>query len=157
MENRMNIHIEKGIRQADNKKIVGWTNARNPEFLCQYAGDKWTFPLSEIQVSKERASIYSILRGREFMGMIQVLVQDRDRIHIGRFLINPDEAGKGIGTAALKSFCKILFEEMKAEAITLNVAETNDAAQKCYQKCGFTVLKKECRNGKNIWKMVLIQ
>ena len=95
--------------------------------------------------------------GREFIGMIQVLAQDGNRIHIGRFLLNPDEAGKGIGTAALKSFCKILFEEMKAEAITLNVAETNDAAQKCYQKCGFTVLKKECRNGKNIWKMVLIQ
>ena len=89
--------------------------------------------------------------------MIQVLAQDGNRIHIGRFLLNPDEVGKGIGTAALTSFCKILFREMKAEAITLNVAETNDAAQKCYQKCGFTVLKKECRNGKNIRKMVLIQ
>ena len=40
---------------------------------------------------------------------------------------------------------------------TNDAAETNDAAQKCYQKCGFTVLKKECRNGKNIRKMVLIQ
>ena len=43
----MNIHIEKGIRQADIKEIVRWTNTRNPEFLCQYAGDKWSFPLSE--------------------------------------------------------------------------------------------------------------
>lgn len=105
----MNIHIEKGIRQADIKKIVRWTNARNSEFLCQYAGDKWSFPLSETQVSEERDSIYSILRGREFIGMIQVLAQDGNRIHIGRFLLNPDEAGKGIGTAALTSFCKILF------------------------------------------------
>ena len=98
----MNIHIKKGIRQADIKKIVRWTNTRNSEFLRQYAGDKWSFPLSEMQVSEEQDSIYSILRDKEFIGMIQVIKQEQDRVHIGRFLLNPNKTGKGIGTEALK-------------------------------------------------------
>ena len=109
----MNIHIKKGIRQADIKKMVRWTNTRNSEFLRQYAGDKWSFPLSEMQVSEEQ-----------------------DRVHIGRFLLNPNKTGKGIGTEALNNFCKILFNEGKIGIITLNVAEFNKSARRCYEKCG---------------------
>ena len=153
----MNIHIEKGIRQEDIKKIVRWTNARNPEFLCQYAGDKWSFPLSEMQVSEEQDSIYSILRDKEFIGMIQVIKQEQDRAHIGRFLLNPNKTGKGVGTEALKNFCKILFDDEKIGIITLNVAEFNKSAQRCYEKCGFTIYDEMYKNGNRTLKMRLIR
>ncbi len=153
----MNIHIEKGIRQADIKKIVRWTNTRNPEFLCQYAGDKWSFPLSEMQVSEEQDSIYSILRDKEFIGMIQVIKQEQDRAHIGRFLLNPNKTGKGVGTEALKNFCKILFDDEKIGIITLNVAEFNKSAQRCYEKCGFTVYGERHKTGNRTLKMWLVR
>ena len=153
----MNIHIEKGIRQADIKKIVRWTNTRNPEFLCQYAGDKWSFPLSEMQVSEEQDSIYSILRDKEFIGMIQVIKQEQDRAHIGRFLLNPNKTGKGVGTEALKNFCKILFDDEKIGIITLNVAEFNKSAQRCYEKFGFTVYGERHKTGNRNLKMWLVR
>ncbi len=130
----MNIHIKKGIRQADIKKIVRWTNTRNSEFLRQYAGDKWSFPLSEMQVSEEQ-----------------------DRVHIGRFLLNPNKTGKGIGTEALNNFCKILFNEGKIGIITLNVAEFNKSARRCYEKCGFTVYDERYKNGNRTLKMWLVR
>ena len=130
----MNIHIKKGIRQADIKKIVRWTNTRNSEFLRQYAGDKWSFPLSEMQVSEEQ-----------------------DRVHIGRFLLNPNKTGKGIGTEALNNFCKILFDEGKIGIITLNVAEFNKSARRCYEKCGFTVYDERYKNGNRTLKMWLVR
>lgn len=153
----MNIHIKKGIRQADIKKIVRWTNTRNSEFLRQYAGDKWSFPLSEMQVSEEQDSIYSILRDKEFIGMIQVIKQEQDRVHIGRFLLNPNKTGKGIGTEALNNFCKILFNEGKIGIITLNVAEFNKSARRCYEKCGFTVYGEGYKNGNRTLKMRLVR
>lgn len=154
-EKVIDMHIEKGIRQSDIRKVVKWTNLRDSDFLKQYAGDKWSFPLSEVQVAAEKESIYSILIGKVFIGMIQVLKQDQSSVHIGRFLLNPEETGRGIGTRALKYFCRIPFEERNLEFITLNVAETNKAAQRCYQKCGFTIIQKESRNGNSILKMVL--
>ena len=130
----MNIQIKKGIRQEDIKKIVRWTNTRNSEFLRQYAGDKWSFPLSEMQVSEEQ-----------------------DRVHIGRFLLNPNKTGKGIGTEALNNFCKILFNEGKIGIITLNVAEFNKSARRCYEKCGFTVYDERYKNGNRTLKMWLVR
>ena len=148
---------KKGIRQADIKKIVRWTNTRNSEFLRQYAGDKWSFPLSEMQVSEEQDSIYSILRDKEFIGMIQVIKQEQDRVHIGRFLLNPNKTGKGIGTEALNNFCKILFNEGKIGIITLSVAEFNKSARRCYEKCGFTVYDERYKNGNRTLKMWLVR
>lgn len=153
----MNIRIKKGIRQPDIRKIVRWTNARNAEFLRQYAGDKWNFPLSEMQVFSEKDSIYSIMMEQDFIGMIQVLEQEEDTIHIGRFLLNPAKTGKGIGTEVLNNFCKILFEDRKIGAITLNVAEFNKSAQRCYEKCGFIIYDEMYKNGNRTLKMRLVR
>lgn len=151
------IHIEKGIRKNNIRKIVEWTNAKDYAFLSQYAGDKWDFPLSENQVSREKDSIYSIMMEKEFIGMIQVLDQEKDTIHIGRFLLNPAKTGKGIGTEALNNFCKILFDDGKIEIITLNVAEFNKSAQRCCEKCGFIVYDERYKNGNRTLKMRLVR
>lgn len=60
-EKVIDMHIEKGIRQSDIRKVVKWTNLRDSDFLKQYAGDKWSFPLSEVQVAAEKESIILFL------------------------------------------------------------------------------------------------
>ena len=110
-----------------------------------------------MQVSEEHDSIYSIMMEKEFIGMIQVIKQEQDRVHIGRFLLNPNKTGKGIGTEALNNFCKILFDEGKIGIITLNVAELNKSARRCYEKCGFTIYDEMYKNGNRTLKMQLVR
>ena len=41
----------------------------------------------------------------------------------------------------------IRFDDGKIGIITLNVAEFNKSAQRCYEKCGFTIYDEMYKNG----------
>ena len=143
------IHLNNGLSENDIDLILDWTNSKDAEFLRQFAGEKWSYPLTKKQIQNESGSIYSIFQDDKFVGMIQVISKENDNAHIGRFLLNPNETGKGIGTTALKLFCKQLFDsDIELKSITLNVREVNKAAQRCYAKCGFMVSKEFWENGK---------
>lgn len=51
----------------------------------------------------------------------------------------------------------IRFDDGKIGIITLNVAEFNKSAQRCYEKCGFTIYDEMYKNGNRTLKMRLIR
>ena len=134
-----NIKIIKGINDKNKNDIVKWTNEKGKGFLEQWAGKSLDFPLTESQID-DLKDIYSIFCENEFVGIIQKIRKEHDNIHIGRFLINPELAGKGLGKRALIEFINLIFQDEDVNSITLNVFDYNVGAKKLYEKVGFEVV-----------------
>ena len=134
-----NIKIIDGINDNNKNDIVKWTNEKGRNFLEQWAGKSLDFPLMESQID-DLKDIYSIFCENEFVGIIQKIRKEHDNIHIGRFLINPELAGKGLGKRALIEFINLIFQDEDVNSITLNVFDYNAGAKKLYEKVGFKVV-----------------
>lgn len=134
-----NIKIIDGIHDNNKNDIVKWTNEKGKDFLEQWAGKSLNFPLTESQID-DLKNIYSIFFENEFVGIIQKIRKEMNNIHIGRFLINPELTGKGLGKRALLEFINLIFQEKNVNSITLNVFDYNVGAKKLYEKVGFKVV-----------------
>ena len=134
-----NIKIINGINDNNKNDIVKWTNEKGKDFLEQWAGKSLDFPLTESQIDGLK-DIYSIFCKNEFVGIIQEIRKEMNNIHIGRFLINPEFTGKGLGKRALLEFINLIFQEKNVNSITLNVFDYNVGAKKLYEKVGFIVV-----------------
>ena len=134
-----NIKIIDGINDKNKNDIVKWTNEKGKDFLKQWAGANLDFPLTESQID-DLKNIYSIFCENEFVGIIQKIRKEMNNIHIGRFLINPELTGKGLGKRALIEFINLIFQNEDVNSITLNVFDYNVRAKKLYEKVGFKVV-----------------
>lgn len=134
-----NIKIIDGIKDNNKNDIVKWTNEKGKGFLEQWAGKSLDFPLTESQID-DLKDIYSIFCENEFVGIIQKIRKEMNNIHIGRFLINPELTGKGLGKRALIEFINLIFQDEGVNSITLNVFDYNVGAKKLYEKVGFIVV-----------------
>ena len=134
-----NIKIIDGINDNNKNDIVKWTNQKGKDFLEQWAGASLDFPLAIGQIDK-LDNIYSIFCENEFVGIIQKIRKEHDNIHIGRFLINPELTGRGLGKRALIEFINLIFQDEDVNSITLNVFDYNAGAKKLYEKIGFKVV-----------------
>ena len=134
-----NIEIIDGINDKNKNDIVKWTNEKGKDFLEQWAGKSLDFPLTESQID-DLKDIYSIFCENEFVGIIQQIRKEHDNIHIGRFLINPELTGRGLGKRALIEFINLIFQDENVNSITLNVFDYNAEAKKLYEKVGFKVV-----------------
>ena len=134
-----NIKIINGINDNNKNDIVKWTNEKGKDFLEQWAGKILDFPLTESQID-DLKDIYSIFCENEFVGIIQKIRKEMNNIHIGRFLINPELTGKGLGKKALIEFINLIFQDEDVNSITLNVFDYNVGAKKLYEKVGFKVV-----------------
>lgn len=133
------MELRKGLSREDVGKVMRWTNSRGADFLMQWAGPKLFFPLTGPQLDPISDSLFSFYRDGTFVGMIQVLRREGGNAHIGRFLLDPDQTGRGMGTEALQLFCRTLFEDRGLTSVTLNVFKFNAQALNCYRKCGFEI------------------
>ena len=129
------IKIMAGISDKNKNHIVEWTNGKGKDFLEQWAGANLDFPLTVSQIEK-LDNIYSIFYENEFVGIIQKIREDVNNVHIGRFLINPEFTGKGIGEKALLEFINLIFQSESVNSVTLNVFDYNVGARKLYEKVG---------------------
>ena len=133
------IEIKAGISDKNKNDIVKWTNEKGKAFLEQWAGANLDFPLVIGQIDK-LDNVYSIFCENEFVGIIQKIRKEMDNVHIGRFLINPELTGKGLGKRALIEFINLIFQDEGVNSITLNVFDYNVGAKKLYEKVGFIVV-----------------
>ena len=133
------IEIKAGISDKNKNDIVKWTNEKGRNFLEQWTGKSLNFPLTESQID-DLKDIYSIFCENEFVGIIQKIRKEMDNVHIGRFLINPELTGKGLGKRALIEFINLIFQDEDVNSITLNVFDYNAGAKKLYEKVGFKVV-----------------
>ena len=135
------IRLVRGLTPEHMRSLLKWANSGGEAFLRQFAGPKWRYPLTEAQVAAEMEEILSIMDGGAFVGIIQRFARRDRSVHLGRFLIDPERKGAGIGTEALKRLCREIFSEGDEDSISLNVYLSNAPARRCYEKCGFRVVR----------------
>ena len=136
----MKIHFEKGLQIENAQLICQWSNSLGKAFQEQWMGTMISFPLT-IQVLQDLEGIFSIFEGQEFVGLIQKIRLEDSNLHIGRFFINPQKQGQGLGSHALRKFVSLSFENGDIDSVSLNVYEANQSAQKLYQKEGFEIVQ----------------
>ena len=103
-------------------------------------GPKISYPLI-VQSLQKLEGIFSIFDGQEFVGLIQKIRLEDRNLHIGRFFINPQKQGQGLGSQALRKFVSLAFENEDIDTISLNVYEANQTAYNLYQKEGFEIVQ----------------
>ena len=136
----MKIHFEKGLQIENAQLICRWSNALGESFQKQWMGPKISYPLI-VQSLQKQEGIFSIFDGQEFVGLIQKIRLEDRNLHIGRFFINPQKQGQGLGSQALRKFVSLVFENEDIDTISLNVYEANQRAKNLYQKEGFEIVQ----------------
>ena len=136
----MTIRFEEKISPKNAQLVCQWSNSLGKSFQEQWVGIMIPFPLT-IQALQELEGIFSIFDGQEFVGLIQKIRLEDRNLHIGRFLINPQKQGQGLGSQALRKFVSLVFENGDIDSISLNVFEANQRAQNLYQKEGFEIVQ----------------
>ena len=136
----MKIHFEKGLQIENAQLICRWSNALGESFQKQWMGPKISYPLI-VQSLQKLEGIFSIFDGQEFVGLIQKIRLEDRNLHIGRFFINPQKQGKGLGRKAFQYFLQEMFENEEIESISLTVFESNQRAKNLYQKEGFEIVQ----------------
>ena len=136
----MIIRFEENVSTENTQLVCQWSNSLGKSFQVQWMGTMIPFPLTS-QVLQDLEGIFSIFDGQEFVGLIQRIRLDDRNLHIGRFFINPQKQGQGLGSQALRKFVSLAFENEDIDTISLNVYEANQRAQKLYQKEGFEIVQ----------------
>ena len=136
----MIIRFEENVSTENAQLVCQWSNSLGKSFQEQWMGTMIPFPLT-IQVLQDLEGIFSIFAGQEFVGLIQKIRLEDSNLHIGRFFINPQKQGQGLGRQALRKFVSLVFENGDIDSISLNVFEANQAAKHLYQKEGFEIVK----------------
>ena len=136
----MKIHFEKGLQLENAQLVCQWSNSLGKSFQEQWMGPMFPFPLT-IQVLQDLEGIFSIFDGQEFVGLIQKIRLEDRNLHIGRFFINPQKQGQGLGSQTLRKFVSLAFENEDIDTISLNVYEANQTAYNLYQKEGFEIVQ----------------
>ena len=139
-EVKMTIRFEENVSTENAQLVCQWSNSLGKSFQEQWMGPKIPFPLT-IQIFQDLEGIFSIFYGQEFVGLIQKIRLEDSNLHIGRFFINPQKQGQGLGSQALRKFVSLAFENEDIDSISLNVYETNQTAYKLYQKEGFEIVQ----------------
>ena len=136
----MTIRFEENVSIENAQFVCQWSNSLGKSFQEQWMGTMIPFPLT-IQVLQDLEGIFSIFDGQEFVGLIQKIRLEDRNLHIGRFFINPQKQGQGLGSQALRKFVSLAFENEDIDTISLNVFEANQAAKHLYQKEGFEIVE----------------
>ena len=134
----MDISFEKGISKNNALLLCKWSNKMGRGFQEQWMGAKVSYPLSYDNI-KELENTFSIFTEGQFIGMIQKVRIDKDNIHMGRFVLEPEKTGSGLGTAALRKFMDFIFEDTDIKSISLSVFDFNQNAKRVYEKLGFEI------------------
>src|SRR5208283_3352190 len=103
------------LEKKDANCIVAWNAGKNADFLAQWAGRGYRYPITEEQITERLIpnagadyKIYSIMMDGNMIGTIELMKIDfgMKRAAVGHFLIDPAKTGKGYGTKALGMFVK---------------------------------------------------
>ncbi len=139
-EVKMTIRFEENVSTEDAQLVCQWSNSLGKAFQEQWMGPKIPFPLT-LQALQDLEGVFSIFEGQEFVGLVQKIRLEDRNLHIGRFFINPQKQGQGLGSQALRKFVSLAFENEDIDTISLNVFEANQAAYNLYQKEGFEIVQ----------------
>ena len=126
-----------------------YTKWLNDETLTRGLGN-FSFNITELSekewienVCKKGEHHYSIIRkaDNELIGTygLELKSEISRRFHVGGFIGEADERGKGYGTEALKLIIKYAFEVLNAETLYSGIYSFNEASVKSAEKAGCKV------------------
>lgn len=159
------------IEKEDLEKIIEWNNDKSADYLLQWSGPMYNYPLTLTQLEeyiinqtkkeKSKIFVYKIMsiNTNEIIGTIELREVDKSNKvgRVCRFLIGSKcDRGKGIGTKILKEVLRIGFEEFRFEKITLGVFDFNYGAIKCYENAGFVkekIFKNVSKSSTGYWNL----
>ena len=136
----MIIRFEENVSIENAQFVCQWSNSLGKPFQEQWMGPNISYPLIAQSLQKIEG-IFSIFTEEEFVGVIQKIRLEGRNLHIGRFFINPQKQGQGLGSQALRKFVSLAFENEDIDTISLNVYEANQTAYNLYQKEGFEIVQ----------------
>ena len=136
----MTIRFEENVSIENAQLVCQWSNSLGKSFQEQWMGPNISYPLIAQSLQKIEG-IFSIFTEEEFVGVIQKIRLEGRNLHIGRFFINPQKQGQGLGSQALRKFVSLAFENEDIDTISLNVFEANQTAYNLYQKEGFEIVQ----------------
>jgi len=160
----------KTFKKSDFKQLINWINSE--EFLIQWSGNAFTFPLDEQQLEKYIESATTLafkvvdeetsdVIGHISLGQIDNINKSA---RIGKVLVgNTKMRGRSIGKNMMKAVLHIAFDELKLHRVTLGVYDFNTSAISCYEKIGFVkegLLRESKRVGEtywNLWEMSMLE
>jgi len=139
------------FEKRDIPELLGWMKDSDAEFLLQFAGPKYRFPLDEKQLldtlfDKSILVFKAIDETTDAMiGHCQLMKIDlrNKSATIGRVLIKPDKRGLGYGYAMLKELINYAASVLKLKQLNLRVFDFNQSAIRCYLKLEFVESKRE--------------
>jgi len=144
--------VLKTLKKSEFPQIVEWINAHDEDFIVQWAGNTYQFPLTVEQMEKHYSRginsldsdvfIYKIILEdtEEVIGTVQLCKFDSNNKEavMGRFLLKDERyRGQGIGKAVVHKLVSLGFEEFQLDRIRLNVYDINERAIRCYESVGF--------------------
>lgn len=142
------------LEQIDVVRIIKWNDAKTSDFLFQWAGRGYEYPISEKQITDRidaepvsNYKLYKIVLEDNMIGTIELMNIDLETktAKIGRYLLNPELTGKGYGSKALGELVSIAFNDFCMKKIWLSVFDFNKSAIRCYEKVGFKIVNQEVR------------
>ena len=132
------------------KFLKNW--AQNEDELFQFAGNTFTFPVTEEQVEKHlednnrKVFLVEEAQNNVAIGMGEILKVDVETRRLCRIIVgNKNYRGKGIGQKIINALLEKSFSEKAVNLVELNVFDFNTAAIKCYSNCGFTTTPNNIR------------
>ncbi|MBM3412027.1 MAG: GNAT family N-acetyltransferase [Bacteroidetes bacterium] len=104
--------------------------------------------------------------GRSFLIIVdgnpvgQVNYNDINRtdnsVELDIIIADDNNKGKGLGSDALKTLVKYLFQEMNIKVCCIDAIATNPRAIRAYEKAGFAIENEFEKNG-NFWKHMVLR
>lgn len=158
----------KYFESSDFKQLIDWIDS--PEFLIQWSGPAFTYPLNDKQLEKyiENANnenaetlVYKVMDKEmgEVIGHISLRNIDRKNksARMGKVLVgNKNSRGKRIGQQMIKEILNIAFDQLQLHRVSLGVFDFNISAITCYEKAGFIkegLLRDFRKNGDEYWSL----
>ena len=132
--------------REDFGRLIDW--AISPEFLLQWAGPIFRFPLDVPQLEEYMAGaggtppsrvIFKAVAGTEVVGHIELDMIDYRNMsaRMSRVLIADAFRRRGVGSGMVRALLELGFGELELHRIDLFVFDFNLPAIACYEKAGF--------------------
>ncbi|MDR1559036.1 MAG: GNAT family N-acetyltransferase [Clostridiales bacterium] len=149
----MNLSISP-LHTDDIYDILNWNADTGPEFLTQWAGNGYIYPLTYEQLAKrlppntdsEKCRIFKILlnndRGEKIIGTAELNTHAMPKrtAMICRYLIAPAYQNQGYGCLSLILLSNLAFRDLGFKSLRLKVFAYNTRATRCYEKAGFSII-----------------
>ncbi|GAB6091679.1 GNAT family N-acetyltransferase [Spirochaeta dissipatitropha] len=142
-------------------------------FLMQWAGPKYSYPLSWFQMRKQMVAadesgkknyLFSvkIQNSKDIIGHVQLSIIDRiaNIGNIGSVLVFHGYRKKGIGKIIMIKIMDFGFNNLYLDELRLGVFDFNFSAISCYQKMGFREYEVEenaRKVGNEKWNLIRMQ